>query len=227
MISYLSFLLIAALLSHAYQRFAQKYHWYSIKGLADFFAYCAPIAVIIIFTKAIFIDRLTIPSQSMLPNFLVGQSILIDPAEFHFVNPYTNNVISERDVHADVGDVVVSLFPLSQDIHYIKRVIAVAGDTISITRQYIELNGERYEFVFSGEQEMFDGTQMQQYDRYIVNVKDRVWNVVMRSELPFLEAHNVTVPNNAVFLIGDNLTMSTDSRKMGVVDVRFLRSKVT
>jgi signal peptidase I len=73
--------------------------------------------------------------ESMVPNYLQGDYLIIDELSYRFRNP-------ER------GEVVVFLFPLNKKEFYIKRIIGLPGETVQIKGGRVYINGtpleERY-----------------------------------------------------------------------------------
>lgn len=117
----------------------------------------------------------TIPSPSMEPTLETGDRVLVNRLSYHFRSP-------------KVGDVVV-FRPPGQDgaEPFIKRVVAVAGDKVSVHDGILYLNG---------------AAQGEPY------VKESP----MRGELG-----EVTVSAECVYVMGDNRNDSSDSRVFGEV----------
>ncbi|MCQ2547641.1 MAG: signal peptidase I [Clostridia bacterium] len=90
------------------------------------------------------------------------------------------------------GDVVIAKSHLSDvetnstNINIIKRVIGVPGDTVALKEGYVYVNGEKLE-------EAYLGDQGQSYGEFADN-------------------QTYKVPENCVFLMGDNRIVSEDSR---------------
>lgn len=120
-----------------------------------------------------------IKGASMSPNFPDGEYLLTEKVSYYLNDPKR-------------GDVVVFKPPVSDD-EYIKRVIGMPGDTISIQNGYVHINGERLQ------EEYLDET-------------------VVTSGGSFLtDGQEYQVPDNMYFVIGDNRPHSSDSRAWGPV----------
>lgn len=76
-----------------------------------------------------------IPSPSMEPTLLTGDRVLVNRFEYRFREP-------ER------GDIVVFNPPISPGEDYIKRVVALAGDTVEVRDGRLYVNGEPQEEPF-------------------------------------------------------------------------------
>ena len=75
------------------------------------------------------VQNYRIESHSMEPNFYEGQFILVNKLAYRFGAPSR-------------GDVIVFQNPGNPKEDYIKRVIALPGDTLEIRDQHIYINGE-------------------------------------------------------------------------------------
>lgn len=82
---------------------------------------------------------------------------------------------------------------------YIKRVIGLPGDRVTIEDGKVYINGE-----------FLDETYLQP-------------DVITHEKGPFM---NVTVPEGHVFVMGDNRDQSTDSRAFGCIPLKKIESKV-
>ena len=86
-------------------------------------------------------EAYTIPSGSMIPTLAVGDYIFINKLAFGLWNPLSG----EQGINwgmPDRGDVIVFDYPCDEK-DYIKRVIAVEGDSIEVTPEgFVRLNGE-------------------------------------------------------------------------------------
>jgi len=112
-------------------------------------------------------------------------------------------VISNLFYSPDNGDIIVFQSPSEQfEFPLVKRVIAVAGQTINIDFE----NGYVY------------------VDDVLIN--EPYINTITTARYDFIGP--VTVPNGYVFVLGDNRNSSTDSRDnaVGMVDTRYILGKV-
>ncbi|MCD6452872.1 MAG: signal peptidase I [Dehalococcoidales bacterium] len=90
--------------------------------------------IVIIVAVAIFIASQTVVQSfvvigsSMQPSFINGQRLLVSKVTYRLHEPQR-------------GDVIVFHPPTSQSTDYIKRVIAIPGDTIEVKRGTVYING--------------------------------------------------------------------------------------
>ena len=95
------------------------------------------------------------------------------------------------------GDIIVFVFPEDPGKDFIKRVIAVPGDTVKIRDKVVFLNGEPLDETYV---RYADGSTVDGFVR-------------SRDNMP-----KVTVPPGKYFVMGDNRDRSYDSRFWGFVD---------
>lgn len=132
------------------------------------------ILVVIILILYICWGITTVSGSSMYPTLHNGDTV----------------VYSRLDRHFETGDVVLIKRP--DDEVFVKRVIAVAGDTVVIEDGKLFVNGKEIE------------------------TKQAIGETIRTGEdvtYPYI------VPENSVFVIGDNRENSEDSRSFGAVDV--------
>lgn len=130
-----------------------------------------------------------VKGASMDTTFHDGEYILTDKISYRFSEP-------ER------GDVIVFKAPRNPDFDYIKRIIAVPGDTISIVKGKVYINGEMLvEDYISSDTLILPG----QYLR---------------------EGQQVTINEEEYFVLGDNRSHSSDSRQWGPVPENDVIGKV-
>ena len=87
-------------------------------------------AIVIFLLLQTTVQSCVVVGCSMEPNFHEGQRLLINKAVYHFREP-------ER------GDVIVFHPPTTQQADFIKRIIALPGDTIEIRMGTVFVNGSQ------------------------------------------------------------------------------------
>jgi signal peptidase I len=159
--------------------------------------------VIALLIKTLLLQAFYIPSESMLPALKVGDRVLVEKVSYRVHAPERGDVVVfEREVVApapevdqslwtDIGDAFKGLFgfPTAGEQDFIKRVLAVGGDTIEGKSGGVFVNGTRV-----AEPYLSAGVET----------------------LPF---GPVEVPEGQMFLMGDNRGNSDDSRSFGTVPV--------
>jgi len=132
--------------------------------------------------RAFLITPFYIPSRSMEPTLYPGDRILVNRLAYRFGEPQR-------------GDVLVFRYPLDPSRDYIKRVIAVGGDTIEARQNRIYVNGQALE------------------ESYVPP------GVVYNDFGP------IKVPPNTYFMMGDNRNISADSRVWGPLERKLIIGK--
>ncbi|MFN2588365.1 MAG: signal peptidase I [Actinomycetota bacterium] len=174
--------------------------------------------VIAIVIKTFLVQAFFIPSGSMIPTLHVGDRVLVEKVSYRFGGPERGQVVVfEKSVfgeppelpwYDDARNFVRELLGLPTGIEedYIKRVVAVGGDTI------------RY---FGQPRQLFvNGTEMPQ--EYVNRGRDAASPTVTAQDCKRLrmqiDGGGCVVPAGKVFVMGDNRGNSEDSRILGPID---------
>jgi len=158
----------------------------------------AAIAVLLaLFIRAFVVQAFKIPSGSMEPTLLIGDHILVNKFIYGIKAPFINKtMIPMRDPKR--GDIIVFIYPLDRKKDFIKRVIGLPGDEIRIVNNRISINGKRYS---------------DPYSIYRDNGREN------KNLGPFV------VPEESLFVMGDNRDHSYDSRYWGFVPMESVKGK--
>src|SRR5574338_136621 len=91
--------------------------------------------------RAFVIEAFKIPSSSMYPTLEIGDHIFVNKFIYGVRIPWTKTKLFElRGPHR--GEVIVFIYPCAPDRDYVKRVIAVAGDTVEVRCNVVYVNGK-------------------------------------------------------------------------------------
>jgi signal peptidase I len=90
--------------------------------------------------RAFVIEAFKIPSSSMYPTLEIGDHIFVNKFIYGIRIPWTTTKFFERSPNR--GDVIVFIYPCNPDKDYIKRVIALAGDTVEVRCNVVYVNGK-------------------------------------------------------------------------------------
>ena len=103
-----------------------------------------------------------IPTSSMVPLISIKDDILVDEITIHFRPPAR-------------GDVVLFDYPCEPSRTYVKRVIAVAGDTVEVRCRTVYVNGEplKNEPLGKGTYQEFEETTQTWFKRDVVRLRER------------------------------------------------------
>lgn len=104
-------------------------------------------------------------------------------------------------------DIIVFKYPVDPFLDYIKRCIAVGGQTLEIKNKVVYVNGERFP----------RPPHMKFIDPNILSYENRRFSV-FRSDIGSRDNFGpITIPPNSYFAMGDNRDNSLDSRAWGFV----------
>lgn len=161
--------------------------------------------VIALVLKSFVLQAFYIPSASMEPTLLVGDRVLVEKVGYRFGDPGRGDVVvfekdlggalpvedESRSVIEKIGDAFRGLFgfPTGTAQDFIKRVVAVGGDTVEGRDGRVFVNGEAID-----EPYLPEGTETSTFGP-------------------------VDVPQGMIFVMGDNRGNSDDSRNFGPVPV--------
>lgn len=156
-----------------------------------------------LFIRTFIVQAFKIPSGSMLPTLQIGDHLLVSKFIYGVKMPFTGaTLIPISDPKPN--DIVVFQYPKDPSLDYIKRVIAVAGDTVEIRDKKILINGKLFE------------------DQHGVFLDPRIHPAALD---PRDNMRPVTVPADKIFCMGDNRDNSYDGRFWGFVDLKAVRGK--
>lgn len=141
--------------------------------------------VLALLLKNYVVQAYKIPAGSMIPTLLVGDHIFV--AKNHY-----------RKHGMKRGDIIVFKFPKDRQVDFVKRVVGMPEETISIRNDTVFINDEP--------------------------IKERYAFHEGRPENDF---EPFTIPRGSVFVLGDNRDNSYDSRFWGVVPLEDVKGKVS
>ena len=139
----------------------------------------------------------------MLPTLLIGDHLLVNKFMYGVKMPFTGKLLIPYN-EPERGDVVVFRFPKDRSVDYIKRVIGTPGDTVEIREKKVYINGEPID------------------DPYAHISTPSILNA---NASPRDNFGPVLVPDDRIFVMGDNRDNSYDSRFWGFVDQRDILGK--
>lgn len=140
-------------------------------------------AVLVFLFRWLLFSPYIVEGPSMQPNFHTGERLIVNKLLYKFRSPQRGEVIV---FHADEGK------------RYIKRVIALPGETIRVAGDDVYINGELLD-----EPYLHDVIEQAKQNGKVYNIRDYEEN---------------TVPEGTVFVMGDNRSNSEDSRRIGFIE---------
>jgi signal peptidase I len=158
------------------------------------------IAVLLaLFIRTFVVQAFKIPSGSMMDTLQIGDHILVSKFAYGIDIPFLHIPLLAGKAPRR-GDVIVFKYPGDPDKDYIKRVVAVGGDVVAVRNKQLYINRQPVR------------------ENYIIHTESRVQPV--RDDFG-----PVQVPDNHLFVMGDNRDNSSDSRFWGFLDPAAVRGK--
>ncbi len=106
------------------------------------------IAILIaLMLRAFVIEAFKIPSTSMIPTLEIGDHIFVNKFLYGVRLPYTTTRFFEYR-KPKKGEVIVFIYPCDPDKDFIKRVVALEGDSVEVRCDRVYVNGEERQSVF-------------------------------------------------------------------------------
>ncbi|MBW1836518.1 MAG: signal peptidase I [Deltaproteobacteria bacterium] len=172
-------------------------------GLRENLEAIAVAIVLALFIRTFIVQAFKIPSGSMKNTLLIGDHILVNKFIYGVKIPYwQKKIVSVKNPKR--GDIVVFKFPEDPGKDFIKRVIAIGGDVVAIRDKKIYVNHK------------------------LLNHKYGIYtdsHIIPGGIQPRDNFGPVTVPENSLFVMGDNRDHSYDSRFWGFVDLKKVKGK--
>jgi signal peptidase I len=161
--------------------------------------------VIAMFIRTFIVQAFKIPSGSMLETLQIGDQILVNKFIYGVKIPFTNGKTLIPVKNPERGDIVVFKYPEDPSKDFIKRVVAVGGDTLEIKNKQLFVN---------------DKPVTKQ--PWAVYKDDRIipGNFSTRDNLK-----KITIPDKQLFVMGDTRENSHDSRFWGFVDLTEIKGE--
>ncbi|RAW17048.1 MULTISPECIES: signal peptidase I [Paenibacillus] len=147
--------------------------------------------VLVILIRWLLFKPFVVDGPSMQPNFHTGERVIVNEILYDIREPQR-------------GEVIVFHVP-TEGRDFIKRVIAVAGDTVEVQDDTVLVNGKKVDETYI--QGAIDAAEA---NGGTYNVKD----------FPNEQFPDGKVPEGHVFVMGDNRPNSTDSRMIGYVSLK-------
>ena len=151
--------------------------------------------------RAFVIEAFKIPSSSMYPTLEIGDHIFVNKFIYGLGIPWTNiKLFQLREPHR--GEVIVFKYPCDPERDYIKRVVALGGDTVEVRCNIVYVNGvgvaselvnplEKYE----DKPEESDKWEWRDVSRYRETVAGFTYETFHSEERPIQEAKRATEPH--------------------------------
>ena len=191
--------------------------------LVDYSRSLFPVLFFVLVLRSFLAEPFRIPSESMMPNLLVGDFILVNKYDYGLRLPVLNKKILQVG-EPRRGDVVVFRFPgrgeqdTQRGTDYIKRIVGLPGDVIEVSEDQVTINGKKLKYTPAGVFEGKSGASLNNTGDDILTegLPGRPHTVLEIPGSPFPPGTWI-VPAGHYFAMGDNRDHSDDSRGWGYV----------
>lgn len=204
--------------------------------------------LIAFFLRAFVVEAFKIPSKSMVPTLLVGDHIFVNKFIYGIRLPFSKYWVAHFH-EPKRGEVIVFIYPKNEDLDFIKRVVGLPGDKISVNDNDLFINGEKintYPVVVKGvrsaDSRKLDVEKVQGPDfgprfselPFIPEWQEYDFSVEELKTVPHFIQHikggrkehlEITVPKDHLFVMGDNRDNSSDSREWGFVPMENVKGR--
>lgn len=211
--------------------------------LENALALLAALAIVFALRSCLF-EAFKIPSGSMMPALLIGDHVLVNKFAYGLKLPFTELARSGPTfiTHASLprrGDVIVFVFPKDETLFYIKRVVGLPGETVEVRNKELLIDGKpvmRKKLMRNEADKILNGIGDSRYSAANLEVYNEEFaKNPVNSHIILIDKSNylgdkygpVVVPQDSVFVLGDNRDFSNDSRFWGFVPVRNIRGRAT
>lgn len=161
-----------------------------------------------------------IPTGSMIPTIKIGEFIFVKMYQYDWHLPMTRVSLARRN-EPQRGEVVVFEFPQDPSKDYIKRVIGVPGDIVEVKDDRVIVNGEPFPVRKAEDtsvlNDLFPKYDPKEQSLFLETINGHE-HYVMYSQLKTVrDFPPYRVPDDCIFVMGDNRDDSYDSRFWGCV----------
>lgn len=176
--------------------------------------------------RAFVVQAFKIPSGSMEDTLLIGDHLLVNKFVYGVKLPGTDKkLLKFKD--PQVGDIIVFKFPVDEKVDFIKRVVAVEGNTVEIRNKELYVNGKKTNTPHAQYKDPNIYSDPRGYSTFnpanpppFFTFRDNTAGVARRDNMP-----PIVVPQGTLFVMGDNRDESADSRFWGFVEIAKVKGK--
>jgi signal peptidase I len=169
-----------------------------------------PVIVFVLVLRSFLYEPFRIPSDSMMPTLIHGDFIFVNKWGYGLRLPVLNWKMVPVGEPAR-GDVIVFRKPSEPSVVFIKRLVGLPGDRVSVSGAQVSVNGEPVPLAPG---EFYRGPKGAQYPFSLVGAErlgEAGHRVMLDPSRPSTDGEWI-VPEGHYFMMGDNRNNSRDSR---------------
>jgi signal peptidase I len=152
-----------------------------------------------------------IPTRSMAPAILPGDRVFLNKTTYRLTSPQR-------------GDVVVFIYPDDRRKYYIKRLVALPGDSIEIRDSKVWINDQPLQYTKTSPKEI--NFKAKKETAYLEEQNHHQTYSIMMEDHNMDTMAKITVPHGHCFVLSDNRAHSRDSRHFGPVPLADVKGRV-
>lgn len=154
---------------------------YIAKEVWELVKFLAPVIIIVFLVRTFVAQPFIVDGESMSPNFHSGHYLIIDEISYRFSKP-------------DRGDVIVLRYPLQPSRFFLKRIIGLPGDRITLRDGKVIITNDTFP-------------------------NGQILDEKYHDQITFATGtyRDVTLGADEYFVMGDNRGGSSDSRSWGIL----------
>lgn len=159
-----------------------------------------------------FLQAFKTPSGSMLPSILVNDYILLNKSIYLRQKP-------------QIGDIVIFIYPNDRSKDFIKRIVALPGDSVEIRDNVLYINDIALNYLEIDPQDLSE-IKGQVNGQVLRETNGEVSYKIMVIDAPPQNYPRTIIPDGYCFVLGDNRNNSFDSRYFGPVPLADIKGRV-
>ena len=194
--------------------------------------------LIALIIRSFLIEPFRIPSHSMYPTLRVGDYLFVTKYTYGYSRysfPGGFPIFKGRIWYSEPkhGDVVVFKFPKNTHTDFIKRIIGLPGDKVQMKDGRLYINNEKVERQERGRYIIDEYLAIPEfYHKYTENLPNGVKHKIIElsdNERIVDNTEEFEVPQDMIFVMGDNRGGSSDSRdrRIGLIKESDIKGKAT
>ncbi len=186
--------------------------------------------VVILFSfRSTIADWSHVPTGSMKPTLMEGDRILVDKLAYDLRFPFLHWRLKTWGDPVR-GDIVTFPSPETEEL-YVKRIIGLPGDTISMKNNQLVINDKALKYKID-KNNIADVLNMDDQDAFVVieeQLEGQPHSIMVSRHYRTVSStfSSRVIPEGQYMVLGDNRDNSKDSRFIGFIDRERIRGRAT